>query len=233
MTRRITSLLTALALVVAALIAFSGTTANGAALVDKDCGDFNTQKAAQDFFLNHGGPNSDPHNLDADSDGVACESNPCPCSDSQGGGGDDGGGGNQPPPIVVQRAKIVRVIDGDTMLVDLRNGPKARVRLLGIDTPEVFGGKECWGPQASRLAKKILPKGRQVVLRSDRSQPLKDRYDRLLRYMNFRKYDIGKVQLLLGNAKVYVVGQRFTKFGEYKRAARKARTERRGLWKAC
>jgi Excalibur calcium-binding domain len=46
---------------------------------DKDCSDFASQRAAQIFFLKHGGPRRDPHRLDADHDGVACESNPCPC----------------------------------------------------------------------------------------------------------------------------------------------------------
>ena len=49
------------------------------AFVDKDCGDFSTQKKAQEFYLDWGGPQQDPHGLDDDSDGVACESNPCPC----------------------------------------------------------------------------------------------------------------------------------------------------------
>jgi len=46
---------------------------------DKDCKDFRTQRAAQIFFLKHGGPSRDPHRLDGDNDGVACEDNPCPC----------------------------------------------------------------------------------------------------------------------------------------------------------
>src|SRR6478672_2418618 len=40
---------------------------------------------------------------------------------------------------------IDHVTDGDTVV--LRNGQ--RVRLVQIDTPEVFFGKECYGPQAS------------------------------------------------------------------------------------
>jgi len=43
---------------------------------DKDCSDFKTQKEAQDFFIKTGGPISDPHKLDADKDGKACESLP-------------------------------------------------------------------------------------------------------------------------------------------------------------
>ena len=46
---------------------------------DKDCADFASQRAAQIFFLKHGGPSRDPHRLDGDDDGVACEDNPCPC----------------------------------------------------------------------------------------------------------------------------------------------------------
>jgi hypothetical protein len=46
---------------------------------DKDCADFASQRAAQIFFLKHGGPGRDPHRLDGDDDGVACEDNPCPC----------------------------------------------------------------------------------------------------------------------------------------------------------
>lgn len=45
---------------------------------DKDCADFPNQKKAQKFFKKHD-PKRDPHYLDADNDGIACEDNPCPC----------------------------------------------------------------------------------------------------------------------------------------------------------
>lgn len=41
---------------------------------DYDCSDFDSQKEAQEFFEDEGGPYDDPHNLDRDGDGVACES---------------------------------------------------------------------------------------------------------------------------------------------------------------
>lgn len=40
---------------------------------DRDCGDFASSAEAQQFFLKSGGPISDPSNLDADGDGLACE----------------------------------------------------------------------------------------------------------------------------------------------------------------
>jgi Excalibur calcium-binding domain len=58
---------------------------------DVDCSDFANQAAAQSYFLSHGGPSSDPAGLDADGDGVACESLPCPYS-----GPSNPGGGQKP-----------------------------------------------------------------------------------------------------------------------------------------
>ena len=40
---------------------------------DKDCADFSSQAEAQAFFTTHGGPAIDRHRLDADNDGIACE----------------------------------------------------------------------------------------------------------------------------------------------------------------
>ena len=56
--------------------------------------------------------------------------------------------------------RIDHVADGDT--VDLTNG--ARVRLVQIDTPEVYFGVECYGRQASAITKRLLPAGKRVQL---------------------------------------------------------------------
>lgn len=47
--------------------------AGPAAARDYDCSDFSTWRQAQRFYKNHGGPRRDPHRLDADHDGIACE----------------------------------------------------------------------------------------------------------------------------------------------------------------
>ena len=41
---------------------------------DRNCGDFTNWSQAQDSYLAAGGPDNDPHGLDRDSDGIACES---------------------------------------------------------------------------------------------------------------------------------------------------------------
>lgn len=70
--RRLVSGAVLLAATVAVLIPAS------AAAADRDCPDFSSQAAAQSFFLNHGGPQRDPHRLDEDGDGLACETNSSP-----------------------------------------------------------------------------------------------------------------------------------------------------------
>jgi len=77
---------------------------------------------------------------------------------------------------------VVRVVDGDTIDVDTGGVEPVRVRVLGIDTPEVYGDKECWGSEASAFAREVLD-GQEVRLESDLAQGDADRYDRALRYV--------------------------------------------------
>jgi hypothetical protein len=50
-----------------------GIAASPAGAADRDCSDFASWRAAQNFYKRHGGPQRDPHRLDADRDGIACE----------------------------------------------------------------------------------------------------------------------------------------------------------------
>ena len=94
MHRRIATLIALLLAVTGASLATITVSGSPVQAKDVNCTDFGSQAAAQNYFLNHGGPNSDPDGLDSDRDGVACESNPCPCNDSTNGGG---GGDNSTP----------------------------------------------------------------------------------------------------------------------------------------
>lgn len=72
-----------LAVLVAVVLALApSASAVPATAADLDCSDFSNQASAQDYFLSRGGPSSDPDRLDADGDGIACESTPCPCNHS-------------------------------------------------------------------------------------------------------------------------------------------------------
>jgi len=199
--------------------------------VDKDCADFSTQKQAQDFYLAHD-PDNDPHRLDSDGDRIVCESLPCPCS-------------NDTTPSVStgattlrQHGRVVHIVDGDTVDVRLAsNGVKKRVRLLGIDTPEKYGPTvECGAYRATDSLVAMAPIGTRVVLVSDPTQALKDRYDRLLRYVVRSRdaVDLNRRQISKGMARVYVYNNDpFKRVGIYRTARDNARAANRGLWATC
>ena len=76
-----------------------------------------------------------------------------------------------------QEARVQRVVDGDTVrLVGLGS-----VRLIGVNTPEVYGHVQCFGPEASAFAKSVLHPGIRVRYQAGREAH--DRYGRLLAYV--------------------------------------------------
>src|SRR5438477_10154246 len=61
---------------------------------------------------------------------------------------------------------VTHVVDGDTLLARFADGRVEKVRLLGVDTPEVVDPRkpvQCFGPEASAFTKAQLT-GRRVVL---------------------------------------------------------------------
>ena len=79
---------------------------------------------------------------------------------------------------------VSKVVDGDTIWVE-RAGRPVKVRLIGIDTPEVHDPRkpvQCFGQEATAAAESLLA-GKQVLLESDPSQASIDRYGRDLAYV--------------------------------------------------
>jgi hypothetical protein len=65
----------ALPLVALSLLGTLAIAQPASAFRDRDCSDFKTHAQAQRFFKKHN-PRRDPHHLDADHDGIACEDLP-------------------------------------------------------------------------------------------------------------------------------------------------------------
>ena len=86
------------------------------------------------------------------------------------------------PAGATESARVVRVVDGDTIVVDRGRGNE-KVRYIGMDTPEtVKPGTpvEFMGKEAS-AANSAMVKDKTVILEKDVSET--DQYDRLLRYV--------------------------------------------------
>jgi len=80
-------------------------------------------------------------------------------------------------PDDARRTRVVRVVDGDTVVLSKLGSS----RLIGIDTPEVYGGAECFGREASAFARRVLEPG--AAGRYVDGEERRDRYGRRLVYL--------------------------------------------------
>jgi micrococcal nuclease len=105
---------------------------------------------------------------------------------------------------------VVRVVDGDTVDVQVAEGQIERIRLIGIDTPEVVDPRkpvQCFGQEASAHAQQLLD-GQSVTVELDPSQGERDRYGRLLAYLWLPDgRNFGEVMIADGYAHEYTYDQ--------------------------
>lgn len=142
------------------------------------------------------------------------------------------------PPEDAIRSRVLRVSDGDTVVLsnighgerDASTGGR-KARLIGIDTPEVFGEAECFGRQASAFVTRELD-GRDVLVDFDVDKI--DRYGRALVYIWKQDGTFFNGRLA---AEGYALQATFVPNVRYvelfTRLVRSAREEDRGLWNAC
>jgi micrococcal nuclease len=132
-------------------------------------------------------------------------------------------------------ATVVRVVDGDTVVVDV-GGTTESVRLIGIDTPESVARdrpNECYGTQAADQLRSLLAPGTAVRLTRD-VEP-RDVYDRLLAYVQ-RSADgvfVNAAQVAGGFAEAKHYPPNTAHRDEFEQAERTARQAGLGLWSAC
>lgn len=147
--------------------------------------------------------------------------------------GKGSGGARQTPKV--HQVKVVDVVDGGTLRVT-EAGKQYRVRLLGVDAPEVDhgdGGGECFGDEATRVLERLTPVGSRVTLTSDSSQGDLDRYDRALRYVERGDVDVNLELLKRGAAERYGNDAGLERGEVYDRAVARAERKEKGLWGAC
>lgn len=100
------------------------------------------------------------------------------------------------------RAEVVRVIDGDTVVIRLLGGWTDRVRLAGIDAPE--RGEPGHDAATAFLADRV--QGRTVVLVFEISGdggPDRGRFGRVLARLEIDGVDVGAEMVRAGLAQVY------------------------------
>jgi micrococcal nuclease len=125
------------------------------------------------------------------------------------------------------RAQVVRVVDGDTVVLS----GLGKARLIGVDTPEVHGRSECYGPQASRFARRAL--AHQRVRYRLGAEP-RDRYGRSLVYLWLEDGRFFNAVLIgQGYATPLTIPPNVAHAHELAQLARDARRAGKGVWSAC
>lgn len=136
------------------------------------------------------------------------------------------------------KARVTKVVDGDTIHVELENGNEEKVRFIGVDAPESTTRVEPYGKEAAGYTKsKLLNK--DVWLELDVQE--RDKYGRLLAYIWFspptkesneeiRAKMFNAVLLLEGYAQVMTVPPN-VKYAEYFREYQQEAMEKSvGFW---
>lgn len=145
--------------------------------------------------------------------------------------------GCESPAVVESLVRVVSVSDGDTFDALTDRGERVRVRLLGVDAPELAHGRQpaqCGAAQAKKVLQRLLGE-RRVVLRTDPVSESVDRYGRRLGYVEVAGEDAALVLLQAGVAAAWHPAGTVppTRFGVYLAAELAARNSKAGSWASC
>jgi micrococcal nuclease len=134
-------------------------------------------------------------------------------------------------------ARVERIVDGDTIVVRIGRRTE-RVRLIGIDAPEVAKRGEpgeCFGDDATHILAGLAPPGSTIAL--ERDAEARDVYGRLLAYVSVPAGDgallVNRELLLRGAARTLHIEPNTSKAEEFDAAAAAARASGAGLWGSC
>ena len=168
-------------------------------------------------------------------------------------GGSDGGAGDASPEPgaapggTTHEVTVVTVVDGDTLDVRYADGSTDRVRLLGVDTPEVHAendpaefegvpdteaGRACLrsaGEDATAAVRERVA-DREVTVVLDPASDSRGDHGRLLAYVRVDGTDLNRWLLAEGHARVY--DSTFARSEDYYAVESDARDSGTGVW-AC
>ncbi|WP_018705778.1 thermonuclease family protein [Siminovitchia fordii] len=134
-----------------------------------------------------------------------------------------------PSDVKGEKVKVTRVVDGDTIEVDL-NGKSEKVRMILVDTPETKHprlGVQPFGPEASKFTTKTL-ENQMVTLELGTQE--RDKYGRLLAYVWIEDKLFNNMLLEKGFARVAVYPPNTKYLDEFEATQEKAKKKGIGIW---
>ena len=133
-----------------------------------------------------------------------------------------------------ESVEVTAVVDGDTIAVATAGG-STRVRLIGIDTPEIGRDGEpgdCYAEEARDFLDALLY-GKTVELIGDPTQADVDRYGRLLRHVLVDGQSAALTALRAGAGYEYTFDTPYTDDQAHREAESAAEAAGAGLWSSC
>lgn len=128
------------------------------------------------------------------------------------------------------KAKVLRVVDGDTLKVQIVD-KDYKVRLLGVDTPESVSPKKEKNTKEGKIASEYTKKnleGKDIILEFDVSPY--DRYGRLLAYVYVDGICYNEKLLEEGYAKVMMISPNVKNSKYYRQIEKQAKENNVGFW---
>lgn len=132
---------------------------------------------------------------------------------------------NSPNPPIFSFAKVIKVIDGDT--IEINTGQI--IRYIGMDTPEIETS-ECYATEASEVNKNLVL-GKTVKLVKDVSET--DKYGRLLRFVYVGDIFVDDYLIKNGFAKIMTVPPDVEFKDQFLQSENYAKENKLGLWNKC
>jgi micrococcal nuclease len=127
---------------------------------------------------------------------------------------------------------VSHVHDGDTLFLTDAAGTELKVRLIGIDTPELQPAAECYAVEARDYLRQLAPDGSTLRVAAD-SEAL-DQYGRSLLYLWTEAGDFVNLRLVAeGYGTALTIEPNSTYHGAMVEAERAAQTSGAGLWSGC
>ena len=126
--------------------------------------------------------------------------------------------------------KVVRIVDGDTYVLEDDSGTKGKIRIIGADTPETKHpkkGKEPFGLEATEFAKRHLS-NKIVQLTFEKGK--KDRYKRILAHVYIEGMHFNKMLIDSGMARTKFYAPNFDFKEIFETSQKIAKQNKVGIW---
>lgn len=135
---------------------------------------------------------------------------------------------DQPQKTIIEMTGVVSsVYDGDTIYV-IVNKKHYKIRLIGIDAPELNDKRasiKCLAKESKKYIEKLI-KGKSIILKSDSLSEDQDKYKRFLRYVYFKNGILVNEEMIKnGYARAYTIYsfQYTEEFGDFENQARESK----------